>query len=284
MLGVSVVVPVRNAERLVDDCLASVARSRPRELIVVDGNSTDGTREIARRYTQRLFSDEGRGLPVARLLGARAASSPLVVLVDADVVLPEGALGALLEEFTEGGYLALQAGLSSTSGPGYWGQALAEHHRTGRSRDWFGLVATIFDRDALLRHGFDERFLSGEDIELRWRLERAGAKVGVSRRTVVLHRFAGDSFAFARGQFLADGHGLGRMVGKHGWRGGWLLALPLAAGLRGIALSLARGRPRWIPYYAAYSLYNYAGMLGAFREGLARSPGSNPARMVSKRG
>jgi glycosyltransferase involved in cell wall biosynthesis len=284
MIDVSVVVPVRNAERLLDDCLASIARSRPRELIVVDGKSTDSTREIAGRYTQRLLSDEGRGLPVARLLGAEAASSPLVALVDADVVLPEGALEALLHEFFQGGYLALQAGLSSTSGPGYWGQALAEHHRTGRSKDWFGLVATIFDRDALLRHGFDQRFLSGEDIELRWRLERAGAKVGVSRRTVVIHRFADDSFEFARGQFLADGHGLGRMVGKHGWRGGWLLALPLAAGVRGIALSLAGGRPRWIRYYAAYSLYNYAGMLGAFREALARGPSSNPARIVSKRG
>jgi glycosyltransferase involved in cell wall biosynthesis len=284
MLDVSVVVPVRNAERLLDDCLASIARSRPRELIVVDGKSTDSTREIAERYTPRLLSDEGRGLPVARLLGAQAASSSLVALVDADIVLPDGALKSLHDEFVQGGYLALQAGLSSTSGPGYWGQALAEHHRTGRSKDWFGLVATIFDRDALLRHGFDQRFLSGEDIELRWRLERAGAKVGVSRRTIVIHRFAEDSFAFARGQFLADGHGLGRMVGKHGWRGGWLLALPLAAGIRGIALSLARGRPRWIPYYAAYSVYNYAGMLGAFRETLARGSSTTTARIVSKRG
>ena len=284
MLDVSVVVPVRNAERLLDDCLASIARSRPRELIVVDGKSTDSTREIAERYTPRLLSDEGRGLPVARLLGAQAASSSLVALVDADIVLPDGSLKSLHDEFVQGGYLALQAGLSSTSGPGYWGQALAEHHRTGRSKDWFGLVATIFDRDALLRHGFDQRFLSGEDIELRWRLERAGAKVGVSRRTIVIHRFAEDSFAFARGQFLADGHGLGRMVGKHGWRGGWLLALPLAAGIRGIALSLARGRPRWIPYYAAYSVYNYAGMLGAFRETLARGSSTTTARIVSKRG
>ncbi len=71
MLDVSVVVPVRNAERLLDACLASIARSRPRELIVVDGKSTDSTGEIARRYTQRLLSDEGRGLPVARLLGAQ---------------------------------------------------------------------------------------------------------------------------------------------------------------------------------------------------------------------
>jgi glycosyltransferase involved in cell wall biosynthesis len=284
MLDLSVVVPVRNAERLLDECLASIVRSEPREVIVVDGNSTDRTAEVARRYAVRLLSDGGRGLPIARLLGAEAASSRRVALIDADVVLPDGALGALLEEFAEGGYLALQAGLRSTSGPGYWGQALVEHHRTGRSKDWFGLVATVFERDALLQHGFDQRFLSGEDIELRWRLERAGARVGVSRRTVVIHRFADDSFAFARGQFLADGHGLGRMVGKHGWRGGWLLALPLAAAGRGMALSLVRGQSRWTGYYLLYALYNYLGMLGAFRETLGRPRTGERPRTVGKRG
>jgi glycosyltransferase involved in cell wall biosynthesis len=276
VLDVSVVVPVRNAAPLIDECLGSILRSEPREVIVVDGESTDGTVEIARRYPVRILSDGGRGLPVARLMGAHAAASPRVALVDADVVLPDGAFGALLTEFLEGGYLALQAGLHSSSGPGYWGRALAEHHRTGRSRDWFGLVATIFDREALLRHGFNRQFLSGEDIELRWRLERAGAKVGVSRRTVVVHRFAGDSFHFARGQFLADGYGLGRMLRTHGWRSGWLFGLPALAGSRGTVLSLLRRQPRWIPYYLAFTLYNYVGLLGGLRE-RGSGGGASPA-------
>jgi glycosyltransferase involved in cell wall biosynthesis len=282
VLDVSVVVPVRNAESLIDECLASIARSVPREIIVVDGDSTDRTLEMARRYPVRILSDEGRGLPVARLVGAEAASSQRVALVDADVVLPEGALAALLDEFLEDGYLALQAGLHSSSGPGYWGQALAEHHRTGRSKNWFGLVATLFDRDALLRHGFNQRFLSGEDIELRWRLEQAGARVGVSRRTVVIHRFADDSFAFARGQFLADGYGLGRMVRTHG-RSAWLLALPALAGARGTLLSLLRRRTKWIPYYVLYSFYNYVGLLGGLHEGVGSRAAVDPAAPRAER-
>jgi glycosyltransferase involved in cell wall biosynthesis len=171
-LDISVIVPVRNGERVLDECLDSITRSRPREIIVVDGRSTDGTLEIASRYPVRILSDEGRGLPIARLLGVQAAASRWVALVDADVVLHDGALADLFQEFQEGGYIALQAGLHSVSGPGYWGQALVNHHRSGRSKDWFGVVATIFEREALLQHGFDERFLSGEDIELRWRLEQ----------------------------------------------------------------------------------------------------------------
>jgi glycosyltransferase involved in cell wall biosynthesis len=273
-LDISVVVPVRNAERVIGECLESIVRSGVKEIVVVDGLSTDGTVEIARRYPARILSDEGRGLPIARRLGVQAASSRWVALVDADVVLPDGALERLFDEFVEGGYTALQAGLHSVSGPRYWGQALVHHHRSGRSKDWFGVVATVFERDALLEHGFDERFVSGEDIELRWRLERQGARVGVSERTVVTHRFADDTFEFARDQWLMDGRGLGRMVRKHGWRAAWLFGLPLGAAIRGILLSLVRLQPRWIPYYLSYMVFNYVGMVGGLgvrskgREGL----------------
>jgi len=256
LLDISVIVPTRNAEALIHDCLASIKRSNPREVIVVDGLSTDRTVEIARSYGATVLSDEGRGLPYARRLGAETAVSQTVALVDVDVRLGEGDLEQLLGEFRTEAYAALQAGLHSVSGSGYWGQALADHHRTGRSKNWFGVVATIFERDVLLQYGFDDRFLSGEDIDLRWRLQQAGAKIGVSRRTVVEHRFD-DTWEFAKGQFVADGHGLGRMMSNHGARAKILLGLPAAAAVRGIALSLARRQPRWVPYYVVYALYNY---------------------------
>jgi glycosyltransferase involved in cell wall biosynthesis len=259
VLDLSVIVPARNAEHLLGDCLRSIAWSRPREIIVVDGRSSDGTVEVARRHGARVLSDAGRGLPAARRMGAEAAGSPWVALIDADVVVGEGDLVHLLEEARRDGYAALQAGLRSVSGDGYWGQALVQHHRTGRSKDWFGVVATVFERDTLLRHGFDARFLSGEDIDLRWRLRDAGAKIGVSRQTVVEHRFD-DTWEFAKGQWLADGHGFGRMIGAHGARAKLLLGLPLAAGVRGALLSLARRQPRWLPYYACFVVFNYVGL------------------------
>lgn len=257
MLDISVVIPVRNAEHLLDACLDSVEQSEPREIIVIDGLSTDATLDIARRHNVRILSDDGRGLPAARLLGTEAAESTLVALVDADVVLPQGSLAELVDEFRTGGYAALQAGLHSVAAsPGYWGEALAHHHRTGRSKKWFGLVATVFERTTLLEHGFDAQFVSGEDIELRWRLRKAGLKTGVSAATFVTHRFE-PGFAFARGQWDADGRGLARMVRKHRWRGLPLLGLPIASAVRGILLTVARREPRWIPYFLCYMLFNY---------------------------
>jgi glycosyltransferase involved in cell wall biosynthesis len=261
MGDLTVIIPVRNAAGILETCLASVVRARPAEIVIVDGNSSDDTLDIARRYPVTVLSDEGKGLPYARALGARAAKTTRVALIDADVVLPEGALENLLQEFNDEGYVALQAGLASVAGPGYWGQALAYHHQTGRSKNWFGVVATIFMRDELLEQGFDAAFLSGEDIELRWRLQQAGAKIGVSSKTTVIHRFE-DGFAFARGQWLADGQGLARMIRKHRVRAGLLAALPLAAGVRGIGLSLAKGKPKWIPYFLCFSVFNYVAMVG----------------------
>jgi O-antigen/teichoic acid export membrane protein len=267
---VTVIVPARNAEQWIRPCLQAVARSHPAETIVVDGLSADRTVKLARAEGARVISDEGQGVAAARRLGAEAARTPYVALIDVDVVLPQGALQSLLEEFIGDGYTGLQAGLRSVSGPRYWGRALTAHHRSGRSKKWFGAVATVFEREALLEHGFDDRFMSGEDIDLRWRLQRAGAKVGVSHQTVVEHHF-GDTWQFAKGQWLADGHGLARMVRVRGPRSLLLPLLPLAAAVRGAGLSLVRLQPQWLPYYACFCVFNYAGMAAELGRTIWRS-------------
>lgn len=265
--GVTAVVPARNAAAAMPECLASLVANGVDHIIVVDGLSTDDTVATAERLGARVISDGGQGLPAARALGAAAATTPLVVLVDTDVIWPDGSLAQLRDEFEHGGYDALQAGLHSTGGPGFWGRALAHHHRTGRSRRWFGLVATMMRRELLLDIGVDDRFVSGEDIDLRWRLRDAGRRLGVSERVHVVHRFTGDDFAFARDQFVMDGAGLGRMVRTRRWRGTPLAVLPAVAATRGTLKSLVGGQPRWVPYYAAYALWNYAGMAQGWRDG-----------------
>ena len=262
---VTAVVPVRNGETLLPGCLTALRRNGVRHVVVVDGRSADRSRDIAAKSGAAVMSDEGRGLPYARTLGVQSAVTSLVLLVDVDVVFPDGGVAELVREFLDGGYAALQAGQDSVGGPGYWGQALAQHHRTGRSRRWFGLVATVFRRDELLATGFDDAFRSGEDIELRWRLRATGRPAGVSRSVTVRHRFAGDDFAFAKDQFLMDGVGLGLMVRRHGLRGMRLAALPAAAAARGMVLSSARREPRWIRYYGAFAWWNYVGMARGLR-------------------
>jgi glycosyltransferase involved in cell wall biosynthesis len=260
MLDLSVVVPVRNAESFITGCLASIQAANPREIIVVDGCSTDRTVEIARSFGAKVLSDEGKGVAAARLLGVEQSKSDSVALIDVDIVLPEGALKSLYLEYVAGSYTALQAGLHSAAGPGYWGQALVFHHNQGRSKNWPGVMATIFRKDKLLAYRFDETFVSGEDIELRWRLRKGKEKLGVSRAVTVTHRFD-DTIGCAMGQFKADGEGLARMVLKYRTRALPLLGIPAAGMLRGIWVSMVRKQPKWVPYYLLYSAGNYVAMV-----------------------
>ena len=85
---VSVVVPTRNEARNLEVVLPAVAAVRPavHEVIVVDGNSVDGTVEVARRVLPwvRVITQSRRGKGNAMACGFAAATGDIVVMFDAD--------------------------------------------------------------------------------------------------------------------------------------------------------------------------------------------------------
>ena len=74
-LSIAVIVPVRNMARTVRDLLDSLMKldydKDKLEIVFVDGNSTDGTRQIIEEYPVKLVDEEGRGLNAARNTGIR---------------------------------------------------------------------------------------------------------------------------------------------------------------------------------------------------------------------
>jgi chlorobactene glucosyltransferase len=95
--SVGVIIPARNESENIEECLASLTKSRyPNfEIIVVDDRSEDGTAELARTVppgnAKRLVVIDGEALPEGWLgkpwacqQGARATSAELLVFADAD--------------------------------------------------------------------------------------------------------------------------------------------------------------------------------------------------------
>lgn len=80
---VTVVVPTLNEEATIGQVLSDV-RGHADELLVLDGNSTDRTREIAEKMGVRVVLDDGRGKGSAIRHGLSVASHPIVVFIDAD--------------------------------------------------------------------------------------------------------------------------------------------------------------------------------------------------------
>jgi len=96
-------------------------------------------------------------------------------------------------------------------------------------------------------------------MELARRFARAGIRVGVARKTTVVHRL-GDKFENARKQWLDDGRGIAGVMMLEGMRSAWMAAVPAAAAVRGIALSVLRAEPEWIPYYFGLAFFNMVGI------------------------
>jgi glycosyltransferase involved in cell wall biosynthesis len=108
---VSIIVPARNEEASLGDCLESLTGQTGArfEIIVVDDASTDRTREIAQTYAGvRVISPEllpqdcaGKswtGKNNAIVAGAKAASAQWLLFTDADTVHLPGSLARALEE------------------------------------------------------------------------------------------------------------------------------------------------------------------------------------------
>ncbi|MBN1827445.1 MAG: glycosyltransferase [Candidatus Eisenbacteria bacterium] len=96
---VSVVIPVRNAERTIEGTLRAIAAltTPPDEVVLVDDGCTDGTIEKARPFGCRVVpSREPGGVAAARNTGAAEATGGILLFVDADVELDPGALDAAL--------------------------------------------------------------------------------------------------------------------------------------------------------------------------------------------
>ncbi|RLE49501.1 MAG: glycosyltransferase family 2 protein, partial [Candidatus Methanomethylicota archaeon] len=99
----TVIIPTYNEEKFVEKCLRSLCDqtvSREKyEIIIVDGYSTDRTREIAAKYADKVIYQISKGVGGARNDGAREAKGRILVFTDADVVFPKNWLERIISYF-----------------------------------------------------------------------------------------------------------------------------------------------------------------------------------------
>ncbi|MFI9272911.1 glycosyltransferase family 2 protein [Kitasatospora sp. NPDC052896] len=102
----SVVVPIYNVERYLEECLDSIAAQTfdDFECVMVDDGSTDGSAAIAERYAAedarfRLVRQENKGLGAARNTGWRhlGEGTEYLAFVDSDDSLPPGAYQLMID-------------------------------------------------------------------------------------------------------------------------------------------------------------------------------------------
>jgi hypothetical protein len=104
--SVSVIVPTRNEARNLEIVLPAIAAVRPsvHEIIVVDGDSTDGTVETAKRVLPgvRVIKQTRRGKGNAMACGFAAATGDVLVMFDADGSADPGEIPAFVSALVAG--------------------------------------------------------------------------------------------------------------------------------------------------------------------------------------
>jgi len=88
-LTVSVIIPTLQEENFIEKTLSNLKKvTTPIEVIVVDSGSRDKTLEIARRFTDNVYSIRKRGISAGRNYGAKHANGDILVFLDTDVIFP----------------------------------------------------------------------------------------------------------------------------------------------------------------------------------------------------
>ncbi len=175
---VSVIVPTKNSEEFLDLCLQSVKNQTYKniELIVVDNSSTDGTKDIAKKYTVNVFN-KGPERSAQVNFGVTKAKGQYVYKVDSDFVLDNKVVKECVDKTREGF------------------DAVVVHNTPDDSVSWIAKIRK-FEVDMYkydIAHssarfvkkefynkigGFNERITAGEDYDFQNKLNRADYKTG----------------------------------------------------------------------------------------------------------
>ena len=217
--GLSVVVTVRNEARNIRHLLDSlVHQEHLAEVVIVDAMSTDDTVGRARAYEDRLplrIIREPCGRGEGRNLGAAAATGDLLAFTDGDCIANADWCRALWEAW-DGHPDRVVAGRTQLIG--FW--AFTRLHRVelphrGQDTTWpscnLAYPRVLFDRLG----GFDETFVTAEDIDLNYRAVESGAEIVHARDAIVYARARESVSAFLR-QAYWNGYGRKQLTRKHG--------------------------------------------------------------------
>lgn len=196
---VSVVVCVYNGARTIDACLGSLEKlNYPNyEVIVVNDGSADRTRQIAERYGDfRLINQRNHGLSVARNVGIQAATGDLIAFTDADCMADPDWLNYLVARFESSEFAAVGGPNLSPPDESFTASCVAVSPGAPAHVLLDDEVAEhipgcnmAFRREALSAiGGFDPIFrAAGDDVDVCWRLQNHGYKIGFSPAAVVWH-------------------------------------------------------------------------------------------------
>jgi glycosyltransferase involved in cell wall biosynthesis len=186
----SILIPARNEEERLPKCLDSVrAAAIPFpdqvEIVVALNRCTDRSEEIALQYGVKVVHEERKNLAAIRNKAARAAAGDIIVTIDADSRMTANMLTEIdrllqTQRYIGGGSMVLperwSLGILAT---GVMLSGVMLKHRVSGGLFW------CFRRDFEAIGGFNEEWVSVEDLDFAKRLKAHGKTQGKRFKTIL---------------------------------------------------------------------------------------------------
>ena len=195
MKQVSAIICTWNSIASIRRCIESLKNNRVGEIIVVDADSDDGTRDVAFELADQIVSDPRKGLATARNMGIVVSSGEYIINVGADNVMPLGSILRMIHVKEEMGWTGVSAVTSlEQTNQNYFNWAInlyklaryypGERHVIG--------TPSLFEAKFLKDNPFDPAMSWSDDGDLCTRLSRIGCRFGIAN--VVVGEIGTDSF------------------------------------------------------------------------------------------
>ena len=275
---VTVICPVRNESGFIARCLRSLLDSdypaERMEVLVVDGMSDDGTRDIVRRIAEadprvKLLDNPQRIVPTAMNIGIRAAVGDVIVRMDGHAEVEGDFISESVRALREHPGVWAAGGVMETVGTTYAGRVVsaAMSSPVGVGSGNFRVVSTpgyryagpfsaqwrwVFDRAGL----FDEELVRNQDDEFIQRVIAAGGKM-YQQPSIRCRYFARTSFRKLMSQYYQYGFWRIRTIQKHGQAARFRQVVPLlfVLGWIGLLAATVVYPPLWPALAGSAGLY-----------------------------
>ncbi len=182
---VSVTIPVYNGQRTLRHCLSSVLNQTYKnyEVIVVDNNSTDKTKEIIKEFQEKskkikYFFEPKRGRGHARNRYVIEAKGSIIAMTDSDCIVSEDWIEKLTEPIISGEESVVM-GFEQDIIKNYWTRNIQKANWNYIKQNLYGNYLNHVDtknfaiRASLMKKMmFDSRLNNFEDFDLYMRLKR----------------------------------------------------------------------------------------------------------------
>lgn len=244
---VSIVVGIRNEERYIEECILSLLDldypKESYEIIIVDGMSTDNTRELVQKYPVQLLSNEKINVAAARNLGVKKAKGSFVAFTDGDCKVDKLWLRTLVKEMQQapedvtcvGGpnlvfdtdpVFARVVGYAQETLLGSGGSAQSHGYQKKQYVQSIPNCNAFYKKSVIEEVGyFDEYFVLGQDGDLNFRIGKAGYKFLFVPEAKVWHHRRGTIKTFSVRMFKY-GAWMAELFKKHREIVRWYAFLP----------------------------------------------------------